>query len=126
MAYLAENPVGVGWSLLIEPLAIYPHNDYLSYGIAFGVVCGALYAALAGWLLLAIGMAGIAVRDPCRIPVVLAGVGVTAAFAINSFSDHLTANRWYFNVTWSLIWFGFFASRSAQRRVHLSVGNGQA
>jgi hypothetical protein len=32
---------------------------------------------------------------------------------INSLSDHLTSNRWYFNVVWSLIWYAFFASRSA-------------
>jgi hypothetical protein len=52
--------------------------------------------------------------DPSRFALALAGAGVTTVMLINSMSDHMTANRWYFNVIWSLIWYAFFASRAAK------------
>ena len=42
-AFLLDNPLGVGWALLIEPMGSYPHNEYLSYAIAFGFICGFIY-----------------------------------------------------------------------------------
>lgn len=110
--YMLENPSGIGWSLYVEPLHTYPHNDYLSYGIAFGVLCGIIYFLFPTALLLSFISYNLMPRDPPRFTLSLAGAGVTTVLLINSFSDHLTANRWYFNVVWSLIWYAYFASRS--------------
>jgi len=110
--YLMDNPLGVGWSLWIEPIGTYPHNDYLSYAIAFGFMCGLLYLFIPAWLLFSLSTFKPRNSDPARLAIVLAGVGVTTAFLVNSFSDHLTANRWYFNVVWSIIWYAFFVSRA--------------
>lgn len=109
--YLMDNPVGEGWGLFIERLGTYPHNDYLSYGIAFGILCGVLYAALVAAAIALSALRGIVVADPDRLASVLAGVGAGVVCLVNSFADHLTANRWYFNVVWSMIWFGFFAAQ---------------
>ncbi|HJV48211.1 MAG TPA: O-antigen ligase family protein [Geothrix sp.] len=114
--YLIENPSGVGWSIYVEPLGTYPHNDYLTYGIAFGVVCGLVYLFYPSGLLLSFISFAFFHKKPLnasRLALALAGAGVSTAVFINSMSDHLTANRWYFNVVWSLIWYCFFASRAA-------------
>jgi hypothetical protein len=112
--YMMENPSGVGWSLFVEPLGIYPHNDYLTYGIAFGAVCGLVYLLNVCGMLFSFFSYNPGVMDPSRFAMALAGIGVCTVVLINSLSDHLTSNRWYFNVVWSLIWYAFFASRSAQ------------
>jgi len=110
--YLMENPSGVGWSLYIEPLRTYPHNDYLSYALAFGVVCGLVYFLLPTGLLFSFMTFNPSSLDPARLSLILAGAGATTVLLINSMSDHMTANRWYFNVVWSVIWYAFFASRA--------------
>ncbi|WP_306589628.1 O-antigen ligase [Geothrix sp. 21YS21S-4] len=120
--YLMENPSGVGWALYVEPLGIYPHNDYLTYAIAFGVVCGLVYLFYPSGLLLSFITFRPPGGDPARFALALAGAGVTTVMLINSLGDHMTANRWYFNVIWSLIWYAFFASRAgtepADARIH--------
>ncbi len=115
--YLIDNPLGVGWSLWIEPIDTYPHNDYLSYAIAFGFMCGLLYIYVPAKVLYSLLKYNSPNLQPPRLAIVLAGIGVIVAFLLNSFSDHLTANRWYFNVVWSIIWFVFFASSEAQASV---------
>ena len=112
-SYLMENPSGVGWSLYIEPLGIYPHNDYISYAIAYGLLCGLLYLACPLGLLFSFLVYRPSQLEPGRFTLALVGAGVTTVMLINSMSDHMTANRWYFNVIWSLIWFAFYASRPA-------------
>jgi len=114
LEYLRENPSGVGWSLYIEPLGIYPHNDYLTYAIAYGVVCGLVYLLCPAGLLFSFFTFKPKGMDPSRFALALAGAGVATVMLINSMSDHMTANRWYFNVVWSLIWYAFFASRAAK------------
>jgi hypothetical protein len=111
--YLMENPSGVGWSIYVEPLGIYPHNDYLTYAIAFGMICGLVYLFYPSGLLLSFLSLTRSPMDPSRFALALAGAGVTTVLLVNSLSDHLTANRWYFNVVWSLIWYAFFASRAS-------------
>jgi O-antigen ligase/polysaccharide polymerase Wzy-like membrane protein len=108
--YAQQNPNGVGWSLYLDRLGIYPHNDYLSYAIAFGVLCGALYLYLAGrlWWKFATGLRQHKEED--RFALGAAGLGAATVLIVNSMSDHLTANRWYFNVVWSIIWYCYFAS----------------
>lgn len=109
--YLTEHPSGVGWSIYIEPLGTYPHNDYLTYAIAYGVLCGLIYFLYPSGLLFSFAFLNSKVADPSRFALALAGAGVTTVLLINSMSDHMTANRWYFNVIWSLIWYAFAASR---------------
>lgn len=114
--YLMENPSGVGWSIYVEPIRIYPHNDYLTYGIAFGVICGLIYLFYPIgliWSFFSITVFRRGSMDPSALALALTGAGVTTAMLINSMSDHMTANRWYFNVVWCLIWYSFFASRAA-------------
>ena len=113
--YLMENPSGVGWSLYVEPLRIYPHNDYLSYAIAFGVLCGLVYLLYVCGMLFSFATFNPVPFDPSHFALSLVGAGVTTVVLFNSLSDHLTSNRWYFNVVWSLIWYAFFASRNALR-----------
>lgn len=110
--YLLENPSGVGWSIYIEPIRTYPHNDYLTYAIAFGLICGLVYLLFPAGMLFSFLSFNPRSLDPSRFALTLVGAGVTTVMLINSMSDHMTANRWYFNVVWSLIWYAFFASRA--------------
>jgi hypothetical protein len=110
--YLMENPLGRGWDLYVAPIGTYPHNDYLSYGIAFGFVCGLLYLFVPAKILLSMVSAKVHIKDPAQVAILLAGVGAVTVLLINSFADHLTANRWYFNVVWSIIWYAFFTSKA--------------
>ncbi|HEX9011458.1 MAG TPA: O-antigen ligase family protein [Holophagaceae bacterium] len=110
--YLTDHPSGVGWSIYIEPLGTYPHNDYLTYAIAYGVLCGLVYLLYPAGLLFSFIFLNSKVADPSRFALALAGAGITTVLLINSMSDHMTANRWYFNVIWSLIWYAFAASRT--------------
>jgi chromate transport protein ChrA len=89
-----------------------PHNDYISYGIAFGFVCGLLYLFVPIKILLTLVSVKIHMKDPVQVAILLAGVGAVTVLLINSFADHLTANRWYFNVVWSIIWYCFFAAKA--------------
>jgi hypothetical protein len=111
-SYLMDNPSGVGWSLYVEPLGIYPHNDYLTYGIAFGVLCGLLYFLLPSGLLLSFVAFRPGAAESARFALSLAGAGAATVLLLNSLSDHMTANRWYFNVVWMMIWYAYFASRA--------------
>jgi hypothetical protein len=112
LKFLVENPSGVGWSLYVEPLHTYPHNDYLTYAIAFGLVCGLIYFLYPPVFILTFLSFRPSAMDPSRFALALAGAGVAVVVLINSLSDHLTSNRWYFNVVWSLIWYAYFASRT--------------
>jgi hypothetical protein len=113
--YLLANPLGRGWDLYVAPIRTYPHNDYLSYGIAFGFVCSLLYLFVPVRLLLLIMSAKVRVSDSAQVATLLASLGAVTVLLVNSFSDHLTANRWYFNVVWSIIWYGYFATKSIDR-----------
>jgi hypothetical protein len=116
--YIARNPEGVGWSLYVEDIMVYPHNDYLAYGIAYGVVGALVYASVLGCLLVLLIKSAKAVESQSQLAILLAGIGVAAVIVLNSFSDHLSANRWYYNVVWSIVWLAYFSSRS-------SVGDGR-
>jgi hypothetical protein len=110
--YLAANPEGRGWDLYVAPIRTYPHNDYLSYGIAFGLVCGLMYVFVPIKILSLLILQKLPIKNPSQIALLLAGVGVVAVLLFNSLTDHLTANRWYFNVVWSMVWYCYFASKS--------------
>jgi O-antigen ligase len=111
LRFIEDHPTGVGWSLYVDEIRKSPHNDYFVYAIAYSVFGGILYL----FVLVRVGFSLIrgpkGVREtPHHLAVRMAGLGVTVAVLINSLSDHLTANRWYFNVVWSILWFSFFAS----------------
>lgn len=106
--YAAENPMGVGWGLFIEPLGIYPHNDYLTYAIAFGVLPAVAYLYVVARLVIEASRRAWSMRRDVRFSVVAAGLGSGMVLLVNSFSDHLSSNRWYFNVVWSIVWFCYF------------------
>jgi hypothetical protein len=113
--FLADHPAGIGWSLLYDPQVGYPHNDYLSYGIAYGVLCGLVYMYVLFRIMLSflnIPPGGV---DKSEYVIRLAGIGVLVVILVNSFSDHLSANRWYFNVLWSIAWFTYFSSNPEAR-----------
>ena len=114
--FLLENPSGIGWVPSVKPISYNPHNDYLSYGISFGVICGAMYLIVPTLLLISMWKFKVPKSDWSAIAIVLAGIGLTTAFAVNSFSDHLTANKWYFNVVWSMIWYSYFVGRGLSQR----------
>jgi hypothetical protein len=111
LQYLGDHPTGVGWSLYLQAIGTYPHNDYISYAIAYGVMGGLLYLLYPLGLLASFALFKGNPRDPAGFALALVGAGVTTVLLLNSLSDHLTANRWYFNVVWSVIWYAFFASR---------------
>lgn len=114
--YLLENPEGRGWDLYVAKIGTYPHNDYLSYGIAFGFLCSLLYFFVLAKILVSMVAPKKRIKDPAKVAILLAGIGVVTVLLIISFSDHLTANRWYFNVVWSIIWYCYFASKAVMRK----------
>jgi hypothetical protein len=124
-AFLMDNPMGVGWSLPIEAkqLGFASHNDYLAYALSYGFFCGLLYLFVPVWLLFSLSTVKSNVFDPARLSVVLAGVGAVTGIFINSFSDHLAANRWYFNVVWSILWYAFFVSKRSVQRSSKKIGH---
>jgi hypothetical protein len=52
---------------------------------------------------------------PAAFATYLAGLGVIVVTAVNSMTDHMSVNRWYFNVIWSIVWYSYFCSRAAQQ-----------
>lgn len=114
--HLLRHPEGSGFTFTAgEGVKTYIHNDYLVYGVSYGVIGGLGYLCLvAGVLLSFLNVPGNALRDPAALAVYLAGLGVTVALALNSITDHSNENRWYFNVIWSLIWYCYFCSRPAE------------
>ncbi len=107
--YMLQNPVGVGWSLLVNDTIGYPHNDYLSYAIAYGILCGFAYLYVLFRLLLSLMKSVKSIGDHSELAIKLSGVGAVVVILVNSISDHLTANRWYFAVLWSIAWYAYFS-----------------
>ena len=111
--YMKNNPEGVGWSLYIKEIRTYPHNDYFSYAIAYGIMGGLVYLGV----IIKLGcsffktpkMKG---EDPFVLAVRVSGLGIFVVLLINSLSDHLTANRWYFNVIWSFLWYAYYCNKN--------------
>jgi O-antigen ligase len=95
-------------------MGTFPHNEYLSYGIAFGLVCGILYLAVPVWLLFSLWRAIGRSTEFARATVTLAGVGALTVLLVNSFTDHLSANRWYFNVVWCVVWYAAATRRAPE------------
>jgi hypothetical protein len=115
--YYLEHPGGVGFTLSVgEREKTVIHNDYLAYMVSYSIMGGLAYTGLiAGLLTSFFRMRKRILDDPSAFAIYLAGSGVIVAAAVNSMTDHMSANRWYFNVIWSVIWYSYFCSRSVQR-----------
>lgn len=104
------NPFGRGWPsegpTNVTGDGLGPHNDYILYGIMYGAL-GAL-----GYLVAVLGAVVLAGRSALRTvdeegrTVALVGLGAAVVCAVNSFTDFLVADRWYFTVMWTLIALG--------------------
>ena len=112
---ILKHPEGVGLTLAVgdKLKRSFIHNDYLTYAVSYGVIGGLGYAFLVVGLLISFfRVRKKAIDDPSALAIYLAGVGVLVAVAVNSMTDHMNENRWYFNVMWSFIWYSYFCSRS--------------
>jgi len=114
--HLSEHPEGVGLTLSVgDQVKSYTHNDYLTYAVSYGLIGGLGYASLVLGLLISFFRKGKgALNDSSALAIYLAGLGVIVAIAVNSMTDHMNANRWYFNVIWSLIWYSYFCSHAVK------------
>lgn len=114
--HLLQHPEGVGLTLQVgDKVKSNPHNDYLVYAVSYGFIGGLGYACLVVGLLISFfHVPKGAIDDPSALAIHLAGLGVIVAIAVNSMTDHMNSNRWYFNVMWSVIWYSYFCSRAAQ------------
>jgi O-antigen ligase len=110
---LLQNPEGVGWTLSVgDRVKSFFHNDYLTYAVSYGFIGGLAYTFLiVGLLISFFQVRKSAIDDPSMLASSLAGLGVIVAVAVNSMTDHMTENRWYFNLIWSVIWCCYFCSR---------------
>ncbi|TWJ19060.1 O-antigen ligase family protein [Geobacter argillaceus] len=115
--YYVEQPLGVGFTFTVgDSVKTVIHNDYLAYTVSYSVMGGLAYTLLvAGLLVSFFQRRKNMIDDPSALAVYLAGLGVIVAAALNSITDHMAENRWYFNLIWSVIWYSYFCSRAAQR-----------
>lgn len=115
--YFLENPLGVGFTLRAgDKVKTVIHNDYIAYTVSYSLMGGLAYTSLvAGLLFSFFRRRKSIIDDPAALAVYLAGLGVIVAVAVNSITDHMAENRWYFNLIWSVIWYSYFCSRAAQR-----------
>jgi len=111
---IKENPLGEGWSTATrDENWTYPHNDYLVYAISYGIIGGVTYFALVVWLLITgikKTMASLASDWEIANGLILVGVG--SVIFLNSFIDHLVANRWGYSIVWALIALAFMPQPS--------------
>jgi hypothetical protein len=116
--HLFEHPEGVGLTLAVgDQVKSFIHNDYLVYAVSYGFIGGLAYAALViGLLISFFKVRKGTVNDPYALAIHLAGLGVIVAIAMNSITDHMNSNRWYFNVIWSIIWYCYFCVHQMQTK----------
>jgi O-antigen ligase len=116
MDYFLEHPEGVGLTFTVgDEVKSNPHNDYIAFAVSYGVIGGLAYPFLVVGLLISLfQVRKNAIANPYMLAIYLASLGVTVAFAVNSMTDDIGVNRWYFNAIWSLIWYSYFCSRAAQ------------
>jgi hypothetical protein len=108
---LLQHPEGIGLTLEVgDDVKSFIHNDYLVYAVSYGFIGGLAYVSLVAGLLIAFFRVKKGAMDASTLAIYLAGIGVIVSMAINSLTDHMNSNRWYFNVIWSLIWYCYFIS----------------
>lgn len=114
--YFFDHPEGVGFTLTVgDKVKSNPHNDYLAFAVSYGLIGGLAYPVLIiGLLIYWYRNRNVIIDDNNALAITTAGQGVIVAFFLNSMTDNIIANRWYFNVIWSLIWYCYFCSRAAR------------
>jgi O-antigen ligase len=113
VAQIIQHPEGVGWTLSVgDKVKTFIHNDYLTYMVSYGFLGGLAYALLIIVLCISFFQMRKDTVDHAKLAIQLAGFGAIIAVAVNSMTDHMTENRWYFNLIWSLIWYCYFCSRA--------------
>jgi O-antigen ligase len=124
--YYLEHPTGVGLTLTVgDRVKTVIHNDYLAYTVSYSVMGGLAYTALVAGLLISFFQSRKKIsKDPSALAVYLAGLSVIIVVAVNSMTDHMTVNRWYFNVIWSMVWYSYFCSRGAVQTGAIRGGTG--
>jgi hypothetical protein len=113
---ILDHPEGVGWTVSVgDRVRSVIHNEYLGYAVSYGVTGGLAYASLvAGLMIYFLQCRKRRTEDHSALAINLAGLGVVAALAVNSMTDHVASSRWYFNAIWSVIWYSYFCSRAPQ------------
>jgi hypothetical protein len=121
--YILEYPMGVGLTYMVgDKVKTHPHNEYLVYAVSYGALGGLAYPFLVVGLVISFFIRRKRViNDPAALAVYLAGLGVTVAVAVNSMTDNVGVNRWYFNIMWSLIWYCYFCSLAGQAVINREV-----
>ncbi|HUV58662.1 MAG TPA: O-antigen ligase family protein [Desulfatiglandales bacterium] len=117
-----KYPEGVGLNLSVAAsINIYHkvrsniHNEYLVYAVSYGLFGGIAFVLIVAKLLIYyLKMRKHKIDDPYALATYLAGLGVVIAVSLNCMTDHLNANRWYFNVSWSIIWYCYFCTQGVQ------------
>lgn len=112
---LFRHPEGVGWTMSVSGggQTSFIHNDYLTYAVSYGVTGGLAYVSLVTGLLISFFLVRkSALKDPAALAVYLAGLGVIVAVAVNSITDHMTENRCYFALIWSIVWYSYFCTHT--------------
>lgn len=117
--YFYQHPEGVGSTVTVgDKVKSNPHNDYLAFAVSYGLIGALAYPVLIiGLLIYWYKNRNMIIDDNNALAITTAGQGVIVAFALNSMTDNIIANRWYFNVIWSLIWYCYFCSRAAGKGV---------
>lgn len=120
--YYFDHPLGVGFTLKVgDKIKTVIHNDYIAYTVSYSLLGGLAYTSLVVGLLISFfQVRKVRTDDPAVLAVYLAGLGVIVVVALNSVTDHMTENRWYFNLIWSVIWYCYFCSRGAQREIEMN------
>lgn len=118
--YIFENPEGVGWTLLVgERFKHNPHNDYIVYALSYGIIVGIVYLCLILRMIICFFRKSKRIdTDHSAMAINLAGLGTSVVVFINSMSDHMVANKWYFNVIWSLIWYSYFCGKTVCKNTY--------
>jgi len=117
MEQIFRHPEGVGMTMKAgDKVKTFIHNEYLVYAVSYGLIGGLAYAYLVVGLLISFFRVRKGrINDPAALAVYLAGLGVIVAISVNFMTDHMNANRWYFNVIWSVIWYSYFCSHAVHK-----------
>lgn len=120
-----RHPEGVGLTMSAgDRVKSYIHNEYLVYAVSYGLFGGLGYILLVLKLIVSFLRVRLkTIADSSTRAIHLAGLGVIIAISANSMTDHLNANRWYFNVAWSLIWYCYFCGIGANVATPSARGN---
>ena len=116
---IEREPLGMGkWTLALErgPGINYTHNDYLGFGISYGVVgCLAyVFAVLSAFV--SLYRAFRANTVPLEKAIIGASLCAVCCLGINSFTDHLIADTGGYLLSWFIVGIGWSIADKRCRR----------